>query len=214
MNHHAVRTRCCNNIEGLLVPLLSIVLGILVVAISGCKEPSRISQYDVPKSQSDMDRFTVIETERKPGSGKSDAPAEPSVPEGWTPGGSGSFGVRNKFSKEVDGQKVEVSISTLPARAAIASDWHQNVNRWAGSQLGLKIEPEAIDEQTVEVKVDGTAGKMIRLFDEKSNEGKAIIAAMIIEGENVWFFKSIGKAEAVEATEAEFNDYLKSFKFP
>ena len=189
---------------------MSLALAMFLVAAAGCKEPSRITQYEVPKSQSDMDRFSVIGS--APASETSSTtPSKWHVPEGWTYGGEGSFGVRHKFSKEVVGESVEISVSTLAAGAA---DWHANVTRWASRQLGVEVEADAIDQRTLETNVDGSDGKLIQLFDEGTNEGKAIIGAMVVRGDDVWFFKSFGKAAAVKATESEFNDYLKSFKFP
>ena len=37
---------------------------------------------------------------------------------------------------------------------------------------------------------------------------------MAVKGQLAWFIKLKGKKSAVEATEKEFDEYLKSFKFP
>jgi len=178
----------------------------LLVACSfvGCKEAPKINQYEVPKPQSDFSKgkFTIIDS----------TPAKPTwpVPEGWDYVGKGSFGVIHKITKSIDGETTLVSVSKLRSAAA---DWPANVDRWAAGQLGIKLDGEAIKSRTKEVTVDGLTGKLIVLDDEGTTDGKATIAAMVERGNDVWVFKSMGKAAAVKATESEFRDYLKSFKF-
>ncbi len=140
------------------------------------------------------------------------APAKPDwpVPAGWTFEGEGSFGVIHKISKDVDGETALVSVAKLQIAAA---DWPANVDRWAGGQLGVKLDVETIEKRTEEVTVDGKPGKLIVLDDEGATDGKATIAAMVVRDKEVWVFKSTGDAAAVKATESEFRDYMTTFKF-
>jgi len=96
---------------------------------------------------------------------------------------------------------------SLPA----SNDWQSNVQRWLG-QVGMQKTAEEIDELTMEVEVDGKASSKVRLI--KDEDGDAIVGVMAVKGNLAWFIKLMGEKAAVEATEKDFDDYVKAFKFP
>lgn len=193
--------------------ILAVALIIVLPLFGGCTEPDTISRYDIPKSQSDMKRFTVVDgdsLERRP-SAAGQAKEAPPVPDGWTAGKTGQFGVWNRFSKQVDEEKVEITVTILPP---MAKDWNANVTRWANQQLGLELDTDDIAERTTKVTVDGSQGQQISLLDDGTTDGRAIVGVMIVRDNQVWFFRISGKTATVEKTQTEFDDYLNSFQFP
>jgi hypothetical protein len=93
-----------------------------------------------------------------------------------------------------------------------------NVNRWRG-EIGLaKIEKGQLEESTKSIEIDGEAAKYIRLIPdaskpEESKTDRATLAAMVTQGERIWFIKLIGKRDTVIAEEENFKEFLKSMKF-
>ncbi len=130
------------------------------------------------------------------------------TPDGWTREKSNPMFPSDKFSKTVDDHEVILSIMSLPS----SNDWQSNVKRWLG-QVSMSFTDEQIEELTTEIEVDGKTSQRIRLFKDE-DDSEAIVGAMAVNGKLAWFIKLMGKKAAVEATEKDFDDYLKSFKFP
>ena len=178
----------------------------ILFLLTGCKDSPQIVTHRVPKSQSGLEGIRPLEDSSSSGS---PAPASSMpTPEGWNREKSNPMFPSDKFSKTVDNNEVILSVMSLPS----SNDWQSNVVRWLG-QVDMTKTPEEIDELTTEVKVDGKTSQKIRLFKD-DDDSTAIVGAMAVKGNLAWFIKLTGKKPAVVATEKEFDDFLKSFKFP
>lgn len=187
--------------------MTALICAVVVILLVGCNESPQIVTHRVPKSQSGLEG--IRELDASPSS-KMSAPVASTMPtpEGWTRQKSNPMFPSDKFSKTVDNNEVILSIMSLPS----SNDWQSNVVRWLG-QVDMTKTPSEIDELTTEVEVDGKTSQKIRLFNDK-DDSTAIVGAMAVKGNLAWFVKLTGNKAAVEATEKEFDDYLKSFKFP
>lgn len=179
----------------------------LMTLVSGCKEPPQIVEHRVPKSQSGLLDLRNEKAEPPTGSAKS-APSKFATPEGWARGKSNPMFPSDKFLKTVDNNEVVMSIMSLPS----SNDWQSNVQRWAG-QVGLEKSAAEIKELTAKVDIDGISSSKIRLMGE-DEEGQAIVGIMAVKGNLAWFIKLMGKKPAVESTESEFDDYVKTLTLP
>lgn len=181
-----------------------------ILMLAGCNDPPEITTHRIPKSQSGLEGLRDLGPETTKPAGTSTA--KMTVPEGWTGGATNSM-VVNRFSKQIDGDTVEVTVVPLPA----SNDWQSNVVRWTG-QLRLTMSAEEINEQTTEVTIDGIKGSRIGLFDEENADAnadaKAIVGVMAVQGDTAWFIKMMGADAAVKAAEEDFDNYLTTFKFP
>jgi hypothetical protein len=174
----------------------------------------------VEQAESDFDRFVSEfkfpggneKATRQPIAPIANINPDPAVdlPEGWRLGATNSM-VPIRINKTFNDEKAEITVIPLPAAA---NEWDANVNRWAASQLGLKLDKESLSKITSEVTVDGQTGQRVRLVDETATDGKAIIGLMIVKDETAWFLKLMGSMSAVEKAESEFDDFVEKFKFP
>lgn len=170
--------------------------------LCGCNEAPQITTQRVPKAQTGFDSFrNEVAAEDEP---KSSFP----VPDGWTRGKASPMFPMDKFLKTVDGKEVVLSVMSLPA----SNEWGSNVQRWMG-QVGMAPSSNPIDKLTSEVDVDGIASSKVRLFTDEE-DSKAIVGIMSVKGNLAWFIKLMGDKSAVEKTESDFDQYVKSIKLP
>ena len=139
---------------------------------------------------------------------QADLPLTFNLPEGWKQTPPTSTFVMLAFSATVDAKPVAVTISQAMGGTLA------NVNRWRG-QVGL---PPVGDGELGSVvhpfKVDGLDAQMVRLFGpEGADDRKAIMGAIVPQGEVTWFFKMMGPADAVEHEQTNFEKFVDSVKF-
>lgn len=109
-----------------------------------------------------------------------------------------------------DGEgKGEFTVSAWPAgEGSQMSDVMANVQRWA-AQVGLPVDEKLVD-LIDETAIDGSQGSIAKLAGPA---GKAMLAAMVVRDEKVWFFKLLGDAALVEREEENFGKFLDSVRF-
>ena len=130
------------------------------------------------------------------------------APTGWDLGRTSSI-VKARLRK-VEGEKsAMISVTDLPASA---NRWAPNVKRWA-DEVGLEESVDSLAAGTEEVTVDGMTGNRIRLVNMKDRERNATIGVMVVRGDSAWFFKLTGSRDLVIASEKDFDEFLKSFRF-
>ena len=173
----------------------------------GCKEPSQIVEHRVPKSQSGLANLRNEKVDTPSGSANS-ASSSFATPDGWTRGKSNPMFPSDKFLKTVDNNEVVMSIMSLPS----SNDWLTNVQRWAG-QVGMEKSADQIKDSTTTLSVDGISSSKIRLVSENT-DSKAIVGIMAVKGNLAWFIKLMGQKTAVEATEEDFDKYVKTITLP
>jgi hypothetical protein len=134
------------------------------------------------------------------------------APKGWQPGRVSSM--RKAAYMITDGdQQAEFTLIDLPTRGgAQITDVMANVQRWA-AQVGVPVD-DKLAELVEDTKIDGIEGSMVRLVGpETANPRQAMLAAMVVHGEKVWFFKLTGTAQLVERESGNFGKLLDSVKF-
>ncbi len=137
-------------------------------------------------------------------------PLEPSssvltfkTPDGWETGKASSM--RSASFAVTDGER-SVDISAMLA----GGDELSNVNRWRG-QIGLAdVSQEALGESARELDVDG---RTVRLFNLVGEE-QTIVAVIVPEGGQSWFFKMMGDPALAERELENFEAFVTSMKLP
>ncbi len=134
------------------------------------------------------------------------------TPEGWQPGRVSSM--RKAAFMIVDGDsQAEFTVIDLPTRGgAQITDVLANVERWA-AQVGVPVDDKLADliEKT---EIDGDEASYVKLVGpEGANPRQAMLAAMVVRGEKVWFFKLVGTAALVERESENFSKFLASIRF-
>jgi hypothetical protein len=161
-----------------------------------------------------------------------DAPAQWTLPEGWRE--QGKAGLREN-TLITSGEPLDVSVTKLPKSPGDDDGYAlANINRWRGQ---LKLAPITAAEmagQTTKVTLaDGVAIVVDLKADDDTSAEKAVasapgkppvdhadagaasdrmLAAILIAGQQAWFFKLTGPADAVTARDAQFQEFLKSFE--
>jgi hypothetical protein len=133
------------------------------------------------------------------------------APEGWQPGVMNSM--RKAAFNVVDGeQKAEVTVMPFPATGMMGDPIAQ-AQRWAG-QVGLTMSEDEIKAASKPLKISGADGESFELLGPESEaKPMGILAAMVKQGDLVWFFKMTGDRKLVEAQREPFNKFIESIKF-
>ncbi|MBA3480421.1 MAG: hypothetical protein H0T51_01270 [Pirellulales bacterium] len=131
-------------------------------------------------------------------------------PAGWQPGQTSSM--RKAAFVIADGDKnAEVTVMPFPANAAM-SDPIAQAQRWA-RQAGLTMSDEDLKVAAKDVKISGATGQQFTLLGEGGEKPLGILAAMVEQGDQVWFFKMTGDRALVEKQGEAFGKFLESVKF-
>jgi hypothetical protein len=139
---------------------------------------------------------------------QADLPLTFNVPEGWKPARPSSDIVMLAFKATVDSRPVDITISQ--AGGVLLG----NVNRWRDQVALPPIGEDQLGSVVHPFKVDGLDAQMVRLFGpEGAADRKAIVAAIVPQGEVTWFFKMMGPADAVEHEQSNFEKFVDSVKF-
>lgn len=131
------------------------------------------------------------------------------VPEGWTQQAGGPAGPRVATLSAGEGdEKLEVAITRFPGTVGGVL---ANVNRWRG-QVGLTpITADDLPKETEEVEVAGVKATAV---DLKGQNGQRMLAAMVPQGEQIYFVKMMGRGEPVEKQAEAFDAFVRSIRFP
>ena len=129
------------------------------------------------------------------------------VPAGW----SEKPGNEMRAATLVAGDsKLECAISFLPADDATSSDYLiANINRWRG-QIALEPWDDAgLAKAMTPIKVADQDGQ----FVEMNNDREAILGAVVLVGDQGWFFKLKGDRKLALSEKDNFQNFVKSMKF-
>jgi hypothetical protein len=134
------------------------------------------------------------------------------APQGWQPGRVSAMR-KAAYTITNGDQQAEFTLIDLPTRGgAQITDVMANVQRWA-AQVGVPMD-DKLAELVQDTKIDGIEGSLVRLVGpETANPRLAMLAAMVVQGEKVWFFKLMGPAQLVERESGNFSKLLDSVKF-
>jgi hypothetical protein len=109
--------------------------------------------------------------------------------------------------------KAEVNISAM---GGMGGGTLANVNRWRG-QLGLEPVDEAgLDQMATPLDVPGTKGVLVDLTgtDKRSGQPARLVAVIVPEGSDTWFYKLMGEGTVVEKEKAGFIQFVQTARYP
>jgi hypothetical protein len=146
------------------------------------------------------------------------APAQPGpsalkadVPAGWQPGqltvSRGGITLRHEAAYEVvDGKRrLDITVDRLPAQPLL-----QNINRWRGQ---IKLEP-IDDKQLAQQLRKLPVGELSADYVELVGPEQSILGAVLARGAEGWYVKLMGGPELTQREKQNFENFVKSFRFP
>jgi hypothetical protein len=140
------------------------------------------------------------------------------APKSWRPLPATEFR-KAQFAIGDAGDGAVVTLTDFSTNAGpLMTDPLANVNRWRG-EVGLaKIKEDQLDDSAESIEIDGKPAKYVRLVPdtskpEESKIEKATLAAMVTDGDKIWFIKLFGQRDTVVAEEENFKGFLKSMQF-
>lgn len=174
--------------------------------VVGCDRKDDIQTYTVPKT---------LAIASEPVADSADASNSPqwTVPVGWTfvPGKDMRFA---SFKVSTAHPEVELTIVPLGATAGSLID---NVHRWQ-KQIGLApSEPKDLQNIMTSADLSGTPAGLFDMTGTVPSDGKPqqrLLAAIIPQPTQTWFFKLMGPIDVVTAQKDNFNNFIHSLKFP
>jgi hypothetical protein len=130
-------------------------------------------------------------------------------------------GIRKADFLIADGkQQAEVTLIEFPAtEGPMIADPLLNINRWR-REIGMdEVNKDALAGATESITIDGHPATFAAMIpdakkSDQANSGLASLAAMVRDGDQMWFIKMIGSRELVAGRKDEFKTFLKSIKFP
>jgi hypothetical protein len=128
------------------------------------------------------------------------------VPTGWTKLEQQKPMRYATFTAGEGATAVEVVLSTFPGD--VGGLW-ANVNRWRGQVALAPIPQEQLAANVTPFEVPGFTGNTMRLKGEAQHMLGAVIKDT--KNERTWFVKVIGTPAAIDAQEAAFLAFAKSF---
>jgi hypothetical protein len=134
------------------------------------------------------------------------------VPQGWQEVSGGQFLVAKFILTADDGTKAAVNVSQS---AGTGGGVPMNVNRWRG-QLGLP--PQSEDEATQSLgSVDAGGGKAwladMSGTDARTGQPARLVAVIVPQPDQTWFYKLMGDAKVVESHKDEFIKFVQGVKY-
>lgn len=134
------------------------------------------------------------------------------VPSDWKPMPSGPF-LLAKFSVTADsGAQADVNVSTS---AGDGGGLVPNVNRWR-MQLGLgSLSADEVSKLVTPVDVVGGKAMFLDMTGTSAQSGQParMIAAVLPQNGQTWFYKIMGDPKVVEAQKDAFTTFVKTVKY-
>lgn len=182
---------------------LTFTVGAAALVAVGCDRKEEIRTYTIPKT---------LAISSEPIADTADTATAPqwTVPSGWTfvPGKDMRFA-----SFKVSSEHPDVELTVIPAHGSLEA----NVNRWE-DQLGLpQSSPDQIQQKITAVDLFGTPAKLFDMTGIVPSDGKPqqrLLAAIVPQPAQTWFFKLAGPVDVVTAQKDNFDTFIHSLKFP
>jgi hypothetical protein len=142
-------------------------------------------------------------------------PATPNweMPAGWQPHTPVTMALASFVARTAAGETATITVTGLPGPAGGVL---ANVNRWRG-QLGLGSIAEA-GLASITRPIDGLGGKATLVefagTDPKSGQPAVLVAAIVVRGNQSWFYKMVGDSAAVNAQRENFTRFVQGVRYP
>jgi hypothetical protein len=144
------------------------------------------------------------------------AELEYDAPQSWRP--LPATGFRKAAFEIGDGTATAVmTVTEFSASAPSIADVLSNLNRWR-IELGLApVEEKDLAAATEKIEIDGLAGTLVDAMPDaslpaESRTTDSTLAAMVVRGGTVWFFKLKGSRELVAAERDNFRAFLETVR--
>ncbi len=152
------------------------------------------------------------------GAGNDEVKLQYKTPDAWQE--QPASGMRKASFEITDGDRqAQVAVFDFPDTAGPAiSDPLANVNRWRG-EVGLEpLSQEALADDIEEVAIGGQPGTYVAALPEAASDDadqpqRGTLAAMVVDGHRIWFFKLSGDPELVASQKDAFRSFLDSIQF-
>jgi hypothetical protein len=116
------------------------------------------------------------------------------------------------FTIDEQSPPIQMAFSSLERTSPSAADVLANVNRWE-RQVGIPLStPEQADKVVTKVPLGGRTANVVDLLGPPGGDQKRLFAAMIVDGNEVWFFKTMGPAARMAAHKSEWDQFISSVK--
>jgi hypothetical protein len=135
------------------------------------------------------------------------------VPSGWQEMSGGQFLVAKFLIRGAGDAQAAVNVSMS---AGDGGGLLANLNRWRG-QLGLAPVSEAdLPKQVQPLDVPGTKATLTEIAgtDPRSGQKTRLLAAVIPQGQQTWFYKLMGNEQVVEQQKEAFTKFVQTAKYP
>ncbi len=116
-------------------------------------------------------------------------------------------------------QQARVTFIDFPVNEGpMIADPLLNINRWR-REVGLpEIQQDALPGVTEKLEISGKPAIFAAMIpdaakSEQSKDDKATLAALVKNGDRIWFIKMMGSHDLVAAHKDEFKKFLKTVKF-
>ncbi len=178
----------------------------IVLMLSGCKDKS-IIVYEAPKDI----RTKHPHSEASASTQTNDLSWE--KPEAWESTALSSFRKGSFSFTSSSGQKVDISIITFPEKAG---GLFENINRWRDQLHLLPLSQDQLSDNTTSINIAGQSATLVEMVSEaaiiEEKFKSRIIAAILPDDQQSWFFKMIGEDTAVLSQKETFISFLTSIK--
>jgi hypothetical protein len=134
------------------------------------------------------------------------------VPARWQEGAAGQFLVAKYVVTGADNAQASVNISMS---AGDGGGVGANVNRWR-AQLGLAALSEAeLPKQLESFEVSGGKGTLVEMTgtDARSGQKAKLVAAIVPQAGQTWFYKLMGGEALVEREKGTFTKFVQTAKY-
>lgn len=146
------------------------------------------------------------ETSQLPSSSGGQRLAKWTAPPGWVEVANPSQVRVLSFRVGPSENPADAAVEKFPA--GVLAEWAPNLNRWRG-QAGLEPVADANSAKGLDVSVGQRPGQLYEFM----GPSKALLIAIVRQGDAAWFFKLQGPSDVVAGQRAAFVDFLKSVQF-
>jgi hypothetical protein len=109
--------------------------------------------------------------------------------------------------------RAEVNISAM---GGMGGGTLANVNRWRG-QLGLEpVDDAGLEQLASPLDVPGSKAVLVDLSgtDKRSGQPARLVAVIVPQGQDTWFYKLMGEGTVVEKEKAGFIQFVRTARYP
>lgn len=143
-------------------------------------------------------------------SAPTDQPLVYTVPEGWREDPNPRPARLGTLLIGDDAVLAEMAITRFPGDVGGEL---ANVNRWRG-QLGLPTITSLAEQGGADVTINGLPGRVYRIAGPGEGEMQTgILVAFVERDGHIWFFKTVGPIDVLDAHRAKFDAFLSSIQF-